>query len=1030
MKETYDGNAGPLRKREPDRYSSDPSGPQAHQAPDGASHLNGHTRPPTFSFWVIADLLLHRWGMLLFGLVAGSALFYMLGVYAVKPKFSATAQMVREESLGVPEFLKAAPITAETFAGLIRSPELLRRVGASARPPLPPEVMAKCIKVDPEPDSAMVKVILAARDPQQAVELLNLFLIEAEKFTKEWQQVRSRVVADEYLAKQVGQMDHDISTLSAEFRGVPEAPQVTTKLAEIGSNLSALSNNLAASPRPTMLIEMNREKLTSALGELQKLMINYTEKHPLVMQQRSLVDELQRQLGPYTNQLGSGFTAAQGPGRSSDTFNPDLDIIRTKLRSLHDARTLLVERQREAELYATNSQPMATIFAPANLKTVQRSRRELKISLLTIFGGLLGLGGSLALVGLVELTDRRLRTIDDVRRVTRLPVLTTLGNLQRMRPEARAQWAFRTWTMLQGRLSHSANHGLVCGITSSTQGEGRSTWISLLSEAASLTGFRVLTIATRPSPTHFEADGEETEDEPVRDQTGETDTPPGQEVNPGHNNHSGALTSNVLASPAKVTEQLTGPNSQPVVHIPLPGWVWNLERRKQWREALQHWRQIENLVIFVELPPGEVPESVLLGCNLPNLIWLADSGTADAAQTRLQLETLRNARCNLVGAVLNRESAPSLKRRFPRWLDAFALIMILPLWTARAQLPAKLIAAAAPAPAPVAAQPPVPGETPAISPPAEAKADTIIRSNVSFSIVNPAQRAAWQQRLTLGPGDVLNFALYGQPELNRAEVAINPDGRVSFLEAEVLATGLTIDELRAKLDEALGTVRRSPHTMITPVAFKSKKYYMLGKVMTKGVYTLDRPITIVEAIARAHGFENGLVDRNIIDIADFQHSFLARGGKRFPLNFEKLFQGGDLSQNIAIEPEDYLYFPSTNVKEVYVVGEVRLPGPVTYTPATTIIAAITARGGYSERAYKARVIVVRGPVNNPEAIAVDTHAILDGNAPDFQLRPKDIIYVNSRPFIRVEELADLAFTAFMQSLISEWVGVGVVKPIE
>src|SRR5262249_55190609 len=106
------------------------------------------------------------------------------------------------------------------------------------------------------------------------------------------------------------------------------------------------------------------------------------------------------------------------------------------------------------------------------------------------------------------------------------------------------------------------------------------------------------------------------------------------------------------------------------------------------------------------------------------------------------------------------------------------------------------------------------------------------RTNLSFSIVNPAQRAAWQKRLTLGPGDVLNFALYGQPELSRMEVAINPDGRVSFLEAEVMATGLTIDELRAKFDTELGTVRRAPHTIIAPVAFRSKKYYMLGKVMT------------------------------------------------------------------------------------------------------------------------------------------------------------------------------------------------------
>jgi hypothetical protein len=54
---------------------------------------------------------------------------------------------------------------------------------------------------------------------------------------------------------------------------------------------------------------------------------------------------------------------------------------------------------------------------------------------------------------------------------------------------------------------------------------------------------------------------------------------------------------------------------------------------------------------------------------------------------------------------------------------------------------------------------------------------------------------------------------------------------------------------------------------------------------------------------------------------------------------------------------------------------------------------------------------------------------LDARATDFRLKPKDIIYVNSRPFIRVEELADLAATAFIQSLITTFVGVHVVKPI-
>jgi protein involved in polysaccharide export with SLBB domain/Mrp family chromosome partitioning ATPase len=623
--------------------------------------------------------------------------------------------------------------------------------------------------------------------------------------------------------------------------------------------------------------------------------------------------------------------------------------------------------------------------------------RGAKIACVTVLGGLLGFFGSIAMLMLVELADNRLKTTEDVTRVTKLPMLATLGDLGQMKAESRAQWAFRTWTMLQGRLSPSANHGLICGITSSAAGEGRSTWIRQLGEAASLTGFRVLTIATLPSPAI----------PALPSPLPAPDAP---------TSSSNALTTNVLTSPTLVTQQLIAPDSPSVVHIPLPGWVWNLERRKQWREALAHWLTIDNLVVLVELPPAGIAESVLLGSNLPNLIWLTDSGTADAAETRAQLDTLRHARCNLVGAVLNREPATTVKKRFPRWLGCLAVLGALGFARVGAQTanPSGPDESVSPASAPVQSGPIQETNT-----------------NLSFSIVNSVQRAAWQQHLTLGPSDVLTFGLYNQPEMTRLDVAIGPDGRVSYLEAQdILATGLTIDELRAKLDEEIGKFRRAPRTIISPVAFRSNKYYMLGKVTAKGVYTLDRPLTVLEAIARAHGLENGLVNRSIVDLADLKRSFLMRGGKRFPLNFETLFQEGDLSQNIAIEPGDCLYFPSSNVHDVYVVGEVRLPGPVTYTPGLTIMAAISARAGYSDRAFKMRVLVIRGSLNHPETHVVDTGAILGGKRPDFALQPKDVIYVNSRPFILVEEVGDLAITAFLQSLVTSWVGSSVVKAVQ
>jgi len=380
-----------------------------------------------------------------------------------------------------------------------------------------------------------------------------------------------------------------------------------------------------------------------------------------------------------------------------------------------------------------------------------------------------------------------------------------------------------------------------------------------------------------------------------------------------------------MPTPSEVAHHLVGPESHRVVHIPLPGWVWNLERRKQWQSALHEWSRLENVVILIELPPASAPEAVLLAEELPNLVWLTDSGTSKADDTRAQLETLRHARCRLVGAVLNRAQPDKLRKRLARWLPGILFPLLLPL-ISNAQEAATTNGNIA---------------TELIQPPPTTNA------LVATTTVNSAYpRAPWQQKFTIGPGDVLKISLYGQPEVTRPEVIVGPDGRIGFLEAQdVMATGLTIDELRVSLDKVLGEFRRAPRTMISPVTLKSKKYAVLGKVVQRGVYSIDHPITMLEAIANAKGFELGMRERDSIDLVDLQKSFLMRNGQRVPINFEKMFLDGDLSQNVYIEPGDFLFFPPGGIKEVNVVGDVRYPGPVTYTPGLGVIAAITTRAG-------------------------------------------------------------------------------------
>lgn len=927
---------------------------------------NGEIRPMLLDTWALAETVLRRWYWLVPGALVCAALGAFVGWTLWQPFYRATAQLIRFEQQNSAEFFKYQLITQPTFVSILQSPDLIERVSRKAVPGITPGDLKSRLLVAPQRESDIVSIQIVGETAQRAVALANLYAEQAILFFKEMQ--KDEAAKDhEYLTNQLRDVERDITDLNIKLKAAP-----------------ATDANKSVGPHAT------GQRLATAEQELATLLNKYTEQHPDVIAKTRERDRYRAELEKYQKEQGKTL------GKKGDEIE-DIELLRARLSMLMNSQILLDSRSREAAQFIKKPPGYCREFALAELDEAVFENPKPKIMFLGVVGGIAGIGGAIILILLFELFDNRLKTVGDLKRVTKLPVIATLGDLEKMHPTAQSSWAFRTWTAMQSRLSLSPNHGLVCGFTSSSGGQGRSTWIRLLAKAASQCGFRVLTIATLPSPPFMQPDHQPEPDEKEKKTSKDmnhTDTSSlfGDEP-------SMAVANNVLSTPTQVTEKLTGDNPQPLVHIPLPGWVWSLERRKQWQSALKQWRNIENIVILVELPPACDPEAVLLAENIPNVIWLADGNKADASESREQLQTLRDARCNLVGSVMNRApAAPAVRKRFSRWVGLWPLL-------AGISLASQSAGAQDNAPA-----------TPA--PPAN-----VIAREVAFSGAALNRRAEWQKRLTLGPGDVLNLSMYGRPELSRLEVLIGPDGRLSYLEAtDVLADGLTVDELRARLDEELGKFHRSPRTIIVPTAYRSKKYYVLGKVVNKGVFSLERPTTILEAVARAQGLETGLLgeNQNTFDLADLQRSFVMRGDKRLEVNLEKLFFEGDLSQNVALEPDDYLYFAAANLKEVYVLGQVRLPGPVIYTPNLTLLGAIASRDGFTDKAFKSRVFVVRGSLNQPKTFIVDTWAALDARGLDFKLEPKDIIFVHSRPLIRVEELLDLAATAFVQSATASW----------
>ena len=917
-----------------------------------------------FDTWAVLEFWTRRWPWLA-GWTLIMAVVGAIAAHSVWSRsYTSTAQLIHYEPSSVDDTYHPRDISTPSLVVMLQSPGLFEQVGSQLSHPMSARILALHLAVTLDRNNDVVTISATGATRADAVEMVTKYSAAAIAYTQAMQRDEA-AEAGRNVARQLGEVEQEIKTTRDS---IPAASQGTVNaLSAIGATSTA---GQPASDLP--------ERIRTAREQLEDLRARYTDAHPLVIAQRAQLAALEDE---QKNAPPPPATGAGTPAISPEVYGhvtPEEVALGERLRSLETNRALLIARQRALQPFAKNPPGYFQVIQSADTSPIQMRRYRLEVGLFALIGAFVGLLGSATQILIAEFLDNRIKTRADVRRVTSLPLLATLGDLNKMSPANRDRWAFKAWTALQSKLSISPNHGMVCGITSANLSDGRTTWINLLSNAASACGFRVLTITAQPS------------DEMSADLARAENREPGAKAPAADADGTTSLTTNVLSTPGQIVEKLTSSECPPVVSIPLPGWVWNLERRRQWRAALEAWRVIDHVVIFVELPPASLAESVLLAENIPNLLWLVDSNKSDAEETLNELETLRDASCNLVGAVLNREKAAPVRGHFSRWLGAGALLLALGLGLA----------------AP--------------------RADAAAEQAGDFLAANPAQRDPWQQRLTLGPGDIVTFHLFGYPELTREEVPVGPDGRISYLEAQnVEASGLTIDELRDAINAELGKYRRAPQAYVTPVAFHSKRYYMMGTVVQKGVFYLDRPITVIEAVARARGFETGISDGDMIETTDFSRAFIARDGRRLPVDLERLFLHGDLSQNVALRPNDYLFFPSSGGGQIFVLGEVASSGPVPYDQNVSALSAIASRGGFSTRAWRSHVLVVRGSLDHPKAIRVDIDGALLGDAPNIALEPGDIVYVANRPWIKAEDLLDDAASAFIESAVVTWTGLNV-----
>lgn len=233
-----------------------------------------------------------------------------------------------------------------------------------------------------------------------------------------------------------------------------------------------------------------------------------------------------------------------------------------------------------------------------------------------------------------------------------------------------------------------------------------------------------------------------------------------------------------------------------------------------------------------------------------------------------------------------------------------------------------------------------------------------------------------QSGYVLGPDDSIQVIVYGQADAS-ITTRIKADGTIVMpLIGAVRAAGQTNIQLAQSIAGQFvkGGFLKDPIVNIEITAYVSKSVNVAGRVVTPGIYPLDRPYRALDVLLKAGWIrDNGA-----------SYAYLRRPGQAEQrLELDGLVRG-DAEGDPLLRPGDTLFVPDTDL--VYVSGQVNRPGAVAMTSGMTIRQAIANAGGVSATGSQGKVGLVRG-----SAKEVDTD-------PSQVLQRGDVIIVKERLF--------------------------------
>ncbi len=157
----------------------------------------------------------------------------------------------------------------------------------------------------------------------------------------------------------------------------------------------------------------------------------------------------------------------------------------------------------------------------------------------------------------------------------------------------------------------------------------------------------------------------------------------------------------------------------------------------------------------------------------------------------------------------------------------------------------------------------------------------------------------------IGPADVLRVQVWKNPELS-VELPVRPDGKISVpLANDVQAAGLTTNELKDVLTQALSEYIAAPDVTVMVRDVRSKSVHVIGEVMRPTVVALVSDLRVLEAISVAGGFSPYADESDIRVLRPNPDGSVIE----YRFNYPAFLKGKHAEGNMRLQPGDTIVVP-------------------------------------------------------------------------------------------------------------------------